>query len=145
MNQRGFTLLEVLLSVAIITMLTGLSLPVFTSFNNRNDVDLATQSLVDALRRAQVYARGVKADDQWSVNVQAGAITVFKGVNFSARDTSYDEVTAIPVTLTPSGITELTFAKNSATPSITGSIVLSSSLVNQTKTVTINAKGTVDF
>lgn len=145
MNQRGFTLLEVLLSVAIIVMLAGLSLPVFTSFNNRNDVDLATQSLTDALRRAQVYARGVKADDQWGVNVQTGTITVFKGANFSARDTNYDEVTATPTTLVPSGITEVTFAKNSATPSTSGSIVLNSSLVNQTKTVTINAKGTVDF
>lgn len=145
MSEKGFSLLEVLLSVAIIIMLAGLSLPVFASFNNRNDLDIATQTLVDSLRRAQLYARGVKADDQWGVNVQLGTITVFKGADFNTRDANYDESTSIPTTLTPGGIASVVFAKNTATPSQTGSFSLSSSLVNQTKTVTLNAKGMVEY
>ncbi|MGD8373438.1 MAG: prepilin-type N-terminal cleavage/methylation domain-containing protein [Candidatus Woesebacteria bacterium] len=145
MRDDGFSLLEVLLSVAILVMLAGLSLPVFASFNNRNDLDIAAQSLVDSLRRAQVYARGVKADDQWGVNVQQGSITVFKGSDFNARDSSYDEVISMPSTLTPSDMTMVVFAKNNANPSQAGSFTLSSSAASQIKTVTINEKGTVEY
>ncbi len=144
-NQRGFTLLEVLLSVGIITVLAGISIPVYMSFNNRNDLDLAAQSLADSLRRAETYSRGVSNDSQWGVEIQTGAITLFKGAVFSSRDTSYDEVTILPGSFAVSGLNEVVFAKLSAAPSATGNISLTSSNLNETRTVTINAKGMVDY
>ena len=71
-----------MLSIAVISILAGISVPVYTSFNKRNDLDIATQSLVNALRRAEVYSRGANNDSQWGVEIQSGAVTLFKGGDF---------------------------------------------------------------
>lgn len=144
-SQHGFTLLEVLLSVAVIVILAGLSIPVYMSFNNQNDLDLAAQSLAESWRRAQVYSRGVKSDDQWGVSVQPGKITLFRGATYSGRDTSYDEDTTISSSLTTGGLGEVVFAKLDATPSVTGDVTLTQTNTNQTRTVSINAKGMVNY
>lgn len=144
-GQAGFTLLEVLLSVGIIVLLAGLSVPVYVSFNNRNDLDVATQSLAENLRRAEVYARGVKADDQWGVAVHSGVITLYKGVSYVARDTNYDEDTSVSSALTFGGLGEVVFTKLDAMPSVTGNITITQPNTNESKTVSINAKGMVDY
>lgn len=144
-TQNGFTLLEVLLSVSIIAMLAGISLPIYLTYSNRNDLTLATETTANALRRAEAYSRGVKSDSQWGVEVQSGQITVFKGASYAARDASYDETTAMPTTINPSGTTSFVFSKLSGTPNAVGSLSLTSTNLNETKTVTINAKGTVEY
>ncbi|MEK7153508.1 MAG: type II secretion system protein [Patescibacteria group bacterium] len=142
-DQRGFTLVEALLSVAIIGLLVGMSLPIYQSFQTRNDLDITTQSVADMLRRAQTYARGVSGDSQWGVAIQSGAATLFKGASFAARDAAYDEATIIPSTTNVSGVSEVLFSKLAGAPSTTGSITLTSS--NDTRVVTINAKGMVSY
>jgi prepilin-type N-terminal cleavage/methylation domain-containing protein len=143
-NRDGFTLIEVLLSVSIIGMLAGISLPVYESFIRRNDLDLASQQLAATLRRAENYARSVKQDSAWSVEIQGSGVTLFQGTNFATRNTVYDESFSIPASITPSGLTEVQFAKFTAFPNTTGSITLSST-TNSTRTVTLNAKGMVDY
>ncbi|HSX07130.1 MAG TPA: prepilin-type N-terminal cleavage/methylation domain-containing protein [Candidatus Saccharimonadia bacterium] len=144
MKSAGFTLVEVLLSVAIITMLTGLSLPLYESFVRRNDLDLTTQSIATMIRRAETYSRGTKSDSTWGVEFQSTNAILFRGSMFASRDTSYDEMVTIPVSITPSGLSELTFTKLTGAPNTTGSLTLAST-TNTTKTITINAKGTVDY
>ena len=141
---RGFTLIEVLLSVAIISMMVGLSLPLFQSFQNRNEVDLAGQNLASALRRAQVYARGGNGDSQWGVEIQSSSITLFKGATFATRDTAYDETHAIPPTISVSGDGEVIFAKLTGLPDAAGSTTFTS-VSTDTRTVSINAKGMVSY
>lgn len=144
MNRNGFTLLEVMLSVAILTLLTGLSLPVYETFMRRNDLDLTAQQLAASLRRAGTYSRGVNRDSAWSVEVQPTAVTLFQGINFAGRNQSYDETFAMPASITISGLSEVQFAKLSAAPNTTGTITLTSS-ANATRTITVNAKGMVEY
>jgi len=144
MNQNGFTLLEVLLSVAIISLLMGLSMPVYESFVRRNDLDIATQQLVATLRRAEVYAQGVNRDTAWSVRIQPSSVTLFQGTNFATRNTAFDETFTLAGSLAPSGLSEIQFAKRTALPNTTGVITLSSN-TNTTRTITVNAKGMVDY
>ena len=144
MNQAGFTLLEVLLSVAIIALLTGMSLPVYESFARKNDLDITAQQLASTLRRAQTYARSGHRDSVWSVEVQSAAVTLFQGTSFASRNQAYDEKFTIPSSITTAGLGEVQFAKLNATPNTTGSITLTSS-TNSTRTLTINAKGMVEY
>lgn len=143
-DSRGFSLIEVLLSVAIIGMLAGLSLPIYQSFQNRNELDIATQSLASALRRAQIYTRGVSGDSQWGVRVQSASITLFKGTSFAGRDTAFDEITTIPSNIVIGGDPEVVFAKLSGKPDAAGSTTLTG-LNNEARTVTINAEGMVSY
>lgn len=141
-NEQGFTLTEVLLSVVIIGMLVGLSLPVYASFQSRSDTAIATQNVADMLRRAQTYARGVNGDSQWGVAIQSETATLFKGASYATRDASYDETTSLSGA-TPSGLSEIVFSKLSATPTTTGTITLTKP--NNIRTITVNAKGMVSY
>jgi prepilin-type N-terminal cleavage/methylation domain-containing protein len=143
-REHGFTLMEMLLSITIIGLLAGLSVPVYESFVRRNDLDLTAQQLAASVRRASTYARSVRQDDAWGVRVQSSTVTLFKGTNFATRNTAFDETFSIPASVTPSGLTEVQFTKLHAAPTTTGNITLTSN-TNSTKVITINAKATVDY
>jgi len=144
MNQHGFTLVELLLSVAILSLLAGLSLPVYETFLRRNDLDLTTQNIAMAVRRAQTYSRGVDEDSQWGVAFLSSGVTLFKGTSYAARAASFDETIPLPASVSIAGLSEVLFSKVSGAPSATGAVSLTST-VNDSRTITINAKGLVSY
>jgi len=144
LGQAGFTLIELLISIAIIMVITGMTLPIYESFVRRNDLDLITQTLAMAIRRAETYARAANYDSAWGIEIQSSSITLFQGGSFASRNTAYDETVSIPGSVTPSGLNDIQFAKLSGLPNITGTIILTST-TNDTRTVTLNAKGVVSY
>ncbi|MDO8260622.1 MAG: prepilin-type N-terminal cleavage/methylation domain-containing protein, partial [Candidatus Magasanikbacteria bacterium] len=54
---KGFTLIEMLLTLTVIALLAGLSAPIYMSFQGRNDLNVANSVVVSSLRRAQTLAR----------------------------------------------------------------------------------------
>lgn len=143
-STQGFTLVEMLLSMAVIIILTAITVPVYETFVRRNDLDLNTQTTVDTIRKAETYARGVRNDSVWGVNFTASTMTLFKGSTYASRDTTFDEVTNLPSSVTQSGLTEVTFSKVFGVPSTTGTLTLSST-ANSSKQVILNSEGSVDF
>lgn len=144
MNNFGFTLTEVLLSVAAIAIVGGTAIPVFLSFQVRNDLDIAAVEIVQTLRRAQVLAQAVDGDISWGVFAQGGSITLFKGASYAARDIDFDEVFEAPASIVPSGVSEIVFTKFSGMPQSSGTIILISSN-NETRNIVINQKGMVNY
>jgi prepilin-type N-terminal cleavage/methylation domain-containing protein len=142
-SHRGFTLLELLLSVAIISLLAGLSLPVYRTLLTKNDLDIAAQVSASSLRRAQNLSQSVDGDITWGTKIQSGSIVMFKGASYAGRDTAYDEIFTIPSSITFSGVSEVVFAKLTGLPQATGTVNLSTE--NDTRTVTINEKGMVEY
>ena len=143
-KNTGFTLLEVLLVVAFIGVLFGIGAPVYQSFQNRNDLDIAANTIAQTLRRAQVLSQAVDGDTTWGAYVASGSITLYKGGSYASRDTSYDEVFDMPTSITSSGISEVTFNKLAGVPQTTGTITLTSAN-NDVRTITINEKGTINY
>ncbi len=143
-RQHGFTLIEVLLSIALIALITGIGIPVYQTFQVRNDLDIATVSVAQSLRRAQTLAGAVDGDMSWGVQIQSGSMTLFKGASYGARDTTYDEAFQVPTSITPSGVQEIVFTKFTGIPQATGTIILTSS-TNETRAITINTKGMVSY
>ncbi|HUQ30162.1 MAG TPA: prepilin-type N-terminal cleavage/methylation domain-containing protein [Candidatus Paceibacterota bacterium] len=140
--MKGFTLIEMLLSVALIALIAGMGIPLYQSFQNRNDLSLATTSLAAALRSAEVHARAVDGDSAWGVMVATSSVTVFKGVTYASRVTTSDEVTPISGSIIITGTSEYDFAKFTGFPSASATTTLTS-LNNETRIITINAKGMV--
>ena len=142
----GFSLIEVLLVVSSIAILAGISIPIYQSFQTRNDLDIAVTTIAQSLRRAQVLAQASAGDISYGVRVQTGSITIFKGINYSGRDTSSDELFDMPknITITPNGFFEIVFAKMTGLPMGSGSFTLTSS-TNESRIITINSKGMVSY
>ena len=142
--MRGFTLLEMLLSIAIIAILAGLSVPIYQSFEARNDLDIATVTAVQSLRRAQVLSEAVLNDSSWGVHIATSSVTIFKGASFTGRDSSYDEQISSAQSVAYSGLSDVVFSKLLGMPSATGTI-MATSTTNETRTININAKGAISY
>jgi prepilin-type N-terminal cleavage/methylation domain-containing protein len=141
---QGFTLIEMLLSVACLGIILGMTVPAYRLLQTRNDLDVAMITLVQSLRRAQLLSQTASGDTSWGVYVGNGSILIYKGSSYASRDVSSDEETRIPTNLVVSGLSEVTFSKLYGIPTTTGTFILTG-LENQTRNVTINQKGMVDY
>jgi prepilin-type N-terminal cleavage/methylation domain-containing protein len=142
--KQGFTLVELLLSVALIAILMGIMLPVFYGFRTRHDLDIAAESVASSLRRASVLARGVESDMDWGVVIATGTITIFRGSSFAARAAADDESIAVPDTFRLDGLQEVVFERVTGFPRSTGTTTITA-ISGEARTVGINARGMVSF
>lgn len=137
-------MIEMLLSIAIISLITGIGTPVYQSFQNRNELDVAAVTFAQSLRRAQVLARSSDGDTSWGVAVLSSSITLFKGASYASRDTDYDELSTMSDGITITGTSEYVFDKFTGLPTTTGTLTLTS-VNNETRDITINDKGTISY
>jgi prepilin-type N-terminal cleavage/methylation domain-containing protein len=143
-NSGGFTLMEVLLTVAIITIITAVGAPVFLGLQRTNELDLATNTLAQYLYEAQVYSRAEDHDCQWGVTIAAQDLTLFCGNSYASRNTNYDHVYNIPSSIAIGQNLEIVYSKLYGLPATTGSYVLNA-YGGQSSTVTVNPKGMVEY
>lgn len=141
MQKRGFTLIEVLLSIALIGLIAGIGAVVYQQLQNRNDLDVAITSIAANARRALALSSAADGDTSWGIRIDAGVLTLFQGVSFASRDPAFDEVTALSSALAPSGLQEVVFAVFTGLPQATGTLTLTGA--NDSRTLTINAQGTI--
>lgn len=144
-DAAGFTLLEIMLSIAAIAAIAAIGIPVSRSFQPRNDLDIAAVAAAQTLRRAQAAAQGMDGDASWGVYVYGGTITLFQGARYAGRDADFDEIIAIPQSIAASGAQEIVFVKFSGEPQGGAGAVTFTSLDNESKTIAVNAKGTVSY
>lgn len=64
-NARGFTVIELMITVVVVAILAGVALPSFRAFMQRNAVSGATNELMADLQ----YARGVAVSDRTFVSL----------------------------------------------------------------------------
>ena len=142
-SHAGFTLLELLLSVAVISALAGLSLPVYRTLLSKNDLDIAAVTIAQSARRAKVLSQAVDSDTTWGVKAQSGSIVIFKGTSYSVRDANFDEIFDVPGNISVGGASEIVFAKFTGFPQTTGTMNISTE--SDSRSVTINEKGMVNY
>lgn len=142
--KRGFSLLELVLTIGIAVTLMAAISPFLYSKKTRSDVDLATMSVAQRFRRASLLAAASDSSDSWGVKVVTGQIIVFRGSSYASRVTAQDEITTIDSNLTIGGTSEFVFSRFTGIPVSTGSLTLSSG-TGQTKTMTVNAAGMVEY
>lgn len=144
LRARGFTLAEVLLSVVLLSMITGMSIPFYRVYLDRNELDQTTMTLAQTMRRAQFMSIAQDGDSPWGVKVSSSSILLFKGASYLTRDQSVDESTTLLPTISFSGVSEIVFLKGSGIPSTTGTSTFISNN-GEIRNVTINQKGMVDY
>ena len=136
--------MEMMLSLSLLGIIFTMAAPYYQTFQVRNDLDIATNTIVQSLRRAQTLSQAGDGDMNWGVYVQVGSIIVFKGASYILRDVNYDEVTDLPSSIVSSGIAEVVFSKLYGLPQSIGTVTLTST-ANETRNITINQKGMVDY
>ena len=142
-KPKGFTLIEMILSLAVIAVIAGFSVPVLQSLQRRNDLKLATDMVYGNLRRAQILAKGAANDSAWGVHFDGNSIVVFSGTSYASRVSTSDETAQMSASVFATGTTDFIFNKLSGNLIATGTIILSNGL-NESTTIYINEKGTIN-
>lgn len=143
-RETGFTLLEVLLSVALVTVLTGISFPLYQGLQVRSDLETAAAVVGQMFRRAALLSEGMDGDSPWGVRAEAGAVTLFRGADFAGRDPDFDETFDVSRGIAFGGDTEISFQKFSGVPDVPKSVTLTAPN-GESRTVTVNEKGTISY
>lgn len=139
----GFSLAEVLLVVAMVGFLTGIGAPVYQTLQVSNELDVATNTLVQDLYRAQSASRNVSQDNSWGVAINGQTITLFRGASYASRNSAFDDNYTLPSSIAMTGSTAIVYDKLTGWPQATGSFNLTGG--GKTRTVSVNARGMVEF
>lgn len=142
--RMGFTLFEMLLVVTVLSLLLGIGIPIYLTFQSRNEVAIAAHTAVESLRRASLLAEGMEGDSSWGSLATTSRIIVFKGSGFSTRDPSFDEFFDISPSVSISGTAEFVFEKFTGMP-LTAGITTFTSVNGETREVNVNTKGTISY
>lgn len=142
--HKGFTLLELLLSMSFLTILIAGAVPLFQSFQKENDLYLATATIAGALNRAHLMSEAVVEDSGWGVNINNSTVIIYKGANFNNRDINFDETADLPLSAVVSGLIDENFANFSGTPQQSGKITVAVENGKSTE-ININDVGLVDY
>lgn len=121
MEKKGFTILELLLSVAMIAILAGISIPLYSMYGSRSSADSVRNGVVNSLRTARAFSIAGKDDSPWGVHFESGNIVIFKGFSYPGRDASFDESMAIEDDIGFSGLNNIYFSAGGV-PDRTGTV-----------------------
>lgn len=141
-KTKGFTLIEMLLVVALLVSISALTIPIGLSFFRAQILSEASNGIISALRESYSRAVAVKTDSSYGVRVTNDSYVLFRGDSYNERIPEYDETFHLPGGLIVSGLDEIVFAPVSGTPSSYG--VTSLSLFGVVRTVSVNEKGLVE-
>ncbi len=142
-KKSGFTLLEIILVVALLAISSGVVAPIYYSAKNSDDLINTRDSLISSLRRAQLLSMAVKNDETWGLKINNQEIIVFQGNDFFSRNQDYDEIVRINRNINVEGIDEIVFLKLSGRPSVSDDFILTSN--NKTIEISVNQLGIVDY
>ena len=142
-NIPGFNLLEIMLTVAMITLIAGIFVPIAGNVYNHNNLENATQQVVQNLRRAQTLARASEGSSDWGVFLSGSSSTIFQGTSYATRNTNFSEQENLNGNALASGLTEIVFGESNGFPKTIGTITIT--IGNENKTITINEKGFINY
>ncbi len=157
---KGFTLLELLIVLAILSILIVTSMFVTYGFFIRTQVDNTVLILVETLRRAQTISRNTLEDSAWGLKINADNLVLFKANDgdgdgnpdsfsqTSTRDVSFDKQYDLPgeVQIDDTGQIEIIFNKLTGEPRIGGTLTIQiNSTSSYSRQIKINPIGTIDY
>ena len=154
-NLAGFTLTELIITLAILLILTGLTSVNLLGFYAKNTLNTTVPTLVSDLKQQQLKAMvgdtdGETSHDAYGIYFQSDRYTLFQGSTYSTADTSNFDILLnrdlqFSNIILPSS--QVVFASGSGevanyNPSF-DYVTLKNTSTDETKTVRINRYGTV--
>jgi len=97
MTRRGFTAIEVLLTIGLLATTAGITIPMYRQYQVYADLDTATTHLVQATHAAQALSQAGKFDSIWGVYFPTG--TLYAGPSYAERDAEKDVSFPLPANI----------------------------------------------
>lgn len=152
-NSFGTTLVELLVTVAVLLILTGMAIPAFNFFRRESDLTNNAEEIINSLRLAQNKTLASEGESQYGVyfddTTSPHQYTLFKGIDFASRDISFDEVRKLSkwmeiYEINLGGVNEVVFNRITGLSSQSGNVSLRLKTdITKTRIIYIESSGQV--
>ena len=126
---KGFTLTELLITIAIMAILSAAAVPIYGNLQVSSQLNESTSLIIQTLRTAKERAQSRVNNDGHGVWFAADSYILYQGPSYTDpdRDTEYDRKQEVDSSITiattlPGG--EINFSKSLGEPDNTGTITL---------------------
>lgn len=147
--NKGFTIIELLVSVAIIGVVAVLLISGFNSFRESTQLNEAHSNILGILRDARSRTLSGEKNTHYSVHFEENQVVLFSGSLYVSGFSS-NEVYSLPSltrisSISLGGPTEVIFARLTGSASASGTITIqSTSNSSKTKTIIITSSGSIE-
>lgn len=108
-QSAGFSLIELMVGIAILAILLGLALPSFQTWIQNSQIRNAAEAIQNGLQRARAEAVTRNANVEFVLGADTSwVVRVVGGANIESRSSS-EESKNVTATITPVGATTVTF------------------------------------
>lgn len=146
---RGFTVLEVVISLAIVVVLATVIVSVFSAFNRAQSLDGATEVVVSLVQEARTLTLASREGMVYGIHFATTSVTLFAGSVYTEGASENDvyelsdaiEISAITLS---GGGSDVVFERLSGKTDESGTVTLSAVAdPNRSRTITIDPTGLV--
>ena len=141
MTRPGFTIIELIVVLAIFAITAATTLPFLGRFQQRETLTTISEDVTRALRTAQHKAMAGEHDAHWGVQFDRGAYILYAGPNYMNRMKQFDRRHAVPRTLTFVGADDINFAKKTGLPASGSGVLTLQPPEGNPSSITINDAG----
>ncbi len=147
--SRGFTFIEILVVIAVIAILTAVTLLAFRNVYRDSARRTAIMEIADALRDSRNNTLGAVNDTVYGVRVGTSSVTRFTGNTYTLGAATnevyqYEAGVTATGTLVTSG-TSVVFARLTGIPSATGTILVRDNDLVGSTSVIIQSTGLIEY
>lgn len=83
-REKGYTVMELLVVIAVLAILAGLSMAGFSNFSKKEALDAGATALIAGLRDARAQTLASVGGSQYGINVSTTSFSFFKGSTYDA-------------------------------------------------------------
>lgn len=114
-QSRGFTMIEMLVVIVILSILTSAVLPSLLNFRRSSLLNTETQEVITLINRARLLSVSSKNDGQFGVHFEPSRLVLFQGATYTEgvatnEEHNFDSAISGSTTINGGG-TEVLFAK----------------------------------
>ena len=102
--KKGFTLLEILIGITIISIVVILVAAGFSKLHKSNNLDSSSHIILSQINEARAKSIASEGASQYGIHFNATSSTLFKGTTFNFGNSDNDEI-LLPPTIEISDIT----------------------------------------
>ena len=146
-NVKGFTVVELIVSIAILGVLAAVSVRSFANFSHEKGLTVSATVLAQSIRDARSRTLASVDASQYGIKIDADRFTLFKGNTFSSS-TPGNEIVMFPGSVMASTtIQTILFARVTGYSSASGTIdlYLPETFGGNKKTLLIESTGLVSI
>lgn len=147
--KTGFTIIEVLVVIAIIGIMTALSAAAFKNMNTSASVKIGTQEVYTALIDSRNKTLGSDDDTVYGVHFETDSVTRFTGATYSFGAPTNEVYTFengvnASSSLIQNGTNDIIFKRLTGAPGVSGTIFIRNNLNEGTSTILIHGTGLIE-